>query len=200
MKYPTDSIAVILLAAGASIRLGEPKQLLQVQGETLLRRSAKFALAVSSQIVVTLGSNVEKMRGEIEDLPVEVSENKDWKTGMSGSIKTGLEKLLADTNNLEAVIVMVCDQPFADTRLLEKIISAYNETNSLIVACEYQNTLGVPALFQKELFPELLALGSQLGAKQLIKKYKSQTVRISFPEGAFDVDTPSDYENLKKNF
>jgi molybdenum cofactor cytidylyltransferase len=153
MKYPTDSIAVILLAAGASIRLGEPKQLLQVQGETLLRRSAKFALAVSSQIVVTLGSNVEKMRGEIEDLPVEVSENKDWKTGMSGSIKTGLEKLLADTNNLEAVIVMVCDQPFADTRLLAKIISAYKETNSLIVACEYQNTLGVPSLFHVDLFP-----------------------------------------------
>jgi molybdenum cofactor cytidylyltransferase len=173
MKYPTDSIAVILLAAGASIRLGEPKQLLQVQGETLLRRSAKFALAVSSQIVVTLGSNVEKMRGEIEDLPVEVSENKDWKTGMSGSIKTGLEKLLADTNNLEAVIVMVCDQPLPMTRLLEKIISAYNETNSLIVACEYQNTLGVPR-FSRGLF-RLLSSRHSNGASHDNKKYRENT-------------------------
>jgi len=69
-----------------------------------------------------------------------------------------------------------------------------------IVACAYQNTLGVPALFRRKLFPELLALDAQAGAKKLIKKYQSQTAAIRFPEGAFDVDTPADYENLMKNF
>jgi molybdenum cofactor cytidylyltransferase len=192
----TDSIAVILLAAGASVRLGEPKQLLQFQGETLLRRSAKTALAVSNQVVITLGANIEITRKEIEDLPIQTAENKNWETGMSGSIRSGLEKLLAEVKEPEAVILMVCDQPFADEKLLKEIISAYKETNSLIVACEYENTLGVPALFQKNLFPELLALDSQGGAKQLIKKYRPETATISFSKGAFDVDTPTDYQNL----
>ncbi len=197
---PTDSIGVILLAAGTSARLGEPKQLLRFRGETLLRRSAKIALAASNRVIVTLGSRIEILRKEIEDLPVEIVENKDWATGMSGSIKVGLKKFLDDADKVKAVIVMVCDQPFINENLLEKIITKFQETDSPIVACEYQNALGVPALFCKNLFPKLLALDAQTGAKRLIKKYHAQTAAISFPEGAFDVDTPADYENLMENF
>ena len=194
----TNLIGVILLAAGASARLGEPKQLLQFQGETLIRRAAKIALAASSRVVVTLGARFEKVRNEIEDLPVEIVENKDWINGMSGSIQIALKKLLADANQLEAVVVMVCDQPFVDEILLEKIVVEFRETDALIVACEYHNTLGVPALFHRKLFPELLALDAQTGAKHLIKKHELQTKRIQFPEGEFDVDTQADYENLIK--
>ncbi len=161
----TDTIGVILLAAGASVRLGKAKQLLQFRGETLLRRSAKNALAVSNRVVVTLGARSEILQKEIEDLPVQIAENKDWETGMSGSIKIGLEKLLADDDGLKAVILMVCDQPFVEEILLSEIIEKFEQTNSLIVACEYQETLGVPALFSAKLFPELLALDSQKGAK-----------------------------------
>ncbi len=194
-----NTVGVILLAAGASIRLGEPKQLLKLQGETLLRRSAKTALSVSNRVVVTLGSQIEMLRTEIEDLPVEIVENNDWETGMSSSIKVGLKKFLDDPDELKAVIVMVCDQPLVNENLLEKIISKFQEIDAPIVACQYRNTLGVPALFHKNLFPELLALDSQTGAKRLIKKYHAQTAAISFSEGAFDVDTPADYENLLKN-
>ena len=197
---PTNSIGVILLAAGTSARLGEPKQLLRFRGETLLRRSVKIALAASNRVIVTLGSQIEILRKEIEDLPVEIVENKDWETGMSGSIKVGLKKFLDNADKVKAVIVMVCDQPFVNEKLLEKIIIKFQETCSPIVACEYQNALGVPALFHRKLFPELLALDAQIGAKQLIKKYRAQTAAISFPEGAFDIDTPADYENLMKNF
>jgi len=196
----TDSIGVILLAAGVSARLGEPKQLLRFRGETLLRRSAKIALAASNRVIVTLGARIEILRKEIEDLPVVIVENKNWATGMSGSIKVGLKKFLDDADQLKAIIVMVCDQPFVNENLLEKIITKFQETGSPIVACEYQNALGVPALFCKNLFPELLALNAQTGAKQLIKKYHAQTAAISFPEGAFDIDTPADYANLMENF
>lgn len=195
----TDSIGVILLAAGASARLGEPKQLLKFRGETLLRRSAKIALAASKKVVVTLGARIELARKEIEDLPVEIVENVDWKNGMSGSIKIGLQELLADADELNAVVLMVCDQPFADENLLAEIITKFRETDAPIVACAYQSTLGVPALFHKNLFPELLALDEQTGAKRLIKKYQAATAEIRFPEGAFDVDTQADYENLMKN-
>lgn len=195
-QMQTDSIAVILLAAGASIRLGEPKQLLQFQGETLLRRSVKTALAVSNKVVVTLGANFKLFQKEIEDLPIEIAENKNWKHGMSSSIKCGLERIFAGGENLQAVILMLCDQPFADEKLLDEIISVYKKTNSLIVSSEYQNTLGVPALFDRKLFSELLKLDAQTGAKQLIKKYCPQTTAVSFPKGAFDVDTPTDYVKL----
>lgn len=194
----TDFVGIILLAAGASARMGEPKQLLRFRGETLLRRTAKIALAVSKKVVVALGARIEITQKEIEGLPVEFVENNDWEAGMSGSIKAGLEKLLTDADELKAVIVMVCDQPFADENTLGKIIETYNESNALIIASEYQNTLGVPALFDRKLFPELLALDAQTGAKRLIKKYRAQTSAVSFPKGAFDVDTPIDYENLIK--
>lgn len=196
----TSSIGIVLLAAGASTRLGEPKQLLHFQGETLLRRTAKIALTLTNRIVVMLGANIEILRNEIEDLPVQIAENKNWKTGMSGSIKAGLEKLLADREELRAVILLVCDQPFVNENLLREIIEEFEQRDSLIVACEYQNTLGVPALFSAKLFPELLALDSRKGAKQLIKKYQTQTAIVSFPKGAIDIDTPTDYENLLKNF
>jgi len=199
-KMQIDSVGIILLAAGASARMGEPKQLLRFQGETLARRAAKIALAVSARVVVTLGARIEITRNEVEDLPVEIAENVNWKAGMSGSIKVGLEKLLSDSNELKAVIVMVCDQPLVDEITLGKIIKTFGQTNALIVACEYQNTLGVPALFHRKLFPELLALDAQTGAKRLIKKYHAQTATVLFPEGAFDVDTPTDYENLMKKF
>lgn len=196
----TDSIGVILLAAGASARMGEPKQMLWFRGETLLRRTAKTALAVSNRVVVALGARIETTRKEIEDLPVEIVENKNWAVGMSSSIKAGLIKLAADANELEAVIVLVCDQPFVNENLLQKLVAEFQETDAPIVACAYQDALGVPALFQRKLFTELLALNASAGAKQLIKKYLTQAAAIPFPEGAFDVDTPADYENLTRNF
>ena len=147
-------------------------------------------------VVVTLGAHIEILRAEVEDLPVEIVQNTGWESGMSGSIKVGLHQLLDDAVQPSAVIVMVCDQPFVTAGLLEKIIAKFHETGSLIVACAYQNTLDTPALFHQNLFPELLALDARTGAKRLIKKYRSATTAIAFPEGAFDVDTPGDYENL----
>lgn len=197
----TGSIGVIILAAGESARMGEPKQLLRFQGETLLRRSARTALAVSETVVVTLGARAETLRREIADLPVETAENTDWKTGMSGSLKTGLKKLCEMNERLDGALVLVCDQPLIDRRLLEKIVETFVAATDdcLVVACEYQNTLGVPALFHRRLFPEILALDSASGAKQIIEKFRRQTVAVWFPEGAFDVDTPDDYENLLKS-
>lgn len=198
MKF--EQIGVILLAAGQSARLGKPKQLLHFQGESLLRRSVRAALAVSGQVVAVLGAKPEIIRAEIEDLPVSIAENSGWEKGMSGSIKCGLEKLLAAENKVEAVIVTVCDQPFADEILLSKIIAAFRETGCLIAACEYADTLGVPALFHKNIFPEILALEAAAGAKRLMSKHPGQTVAVSFPEGAIDIDTPNDYENLIRKF
>lgn len=194
MKF--NLIGIILLAAGASSRLGKAKQLLEFNNQTLLRRSAETALQISGNVVVALGARSEIMRREIEDLPVKIAENKDWEAGMGGSVKIGLAKLIEANSHLEGVIIMVCDQPFVNTDLLEKLIAKYKETNAPVVACEYEDTLGVPAFFSAKLFPELIALEPSHGAKYLIKKYRAETASVFFPEGAFDIDTPDDYERL----
>lgn len=191
------------MAAGESARFGAAKQLLRFQGETLLRRSAQAALAVSNRVVVALGARLEILREEIADLPVLIAENSVWKTGMSGSLKVGLKKLLETDELTDGALVLVCDQPLVDKILLGKIVETFEQfeqTDSLIVACEYENTVGVPALFDRRLFPEILALDSPNGAKRLIEKYRAQTAVIPFPEGAIDVDTPEDYEKLTKIF
>lgn len=196
----TNLIGVVILAAGESARLGEPKQLLRFQGETLLRRSVRTALAVSDKIVVTLGARIAILQSEIADLPIKIVENKDWKSGMSGSLKIGLKTLIETNENLDAVLALVCDQPFVNADLLAGIIARRAATEALIVACEYQNTRGVPALFDRRLFPEILALDSATGAKHLIGKHREQTAVVAFPEGAFDIDTPEDYERLITDF
>ncbi len=196
----SNLIGVVVLAAGASRRLGKAKQTLEFRHQTLLRRSAETALRVSRQVVVTLGARSEIVRWEIEDLPLSIAENKDWEKGMGGSVKVGLERLLENSADLRDAIIMVCDQPFVSADLLEKIIAEYQKTNATIVACEYENISGVPALFSAKLFPELLALEPSEGAKTLIKKYCAETVSVPFPERAFDIDTPADYERLVKKF
>ena len=196
----SNLIGVILLAAGASVRMGAAKQLLEFQNQTLLRRSAEIALQVSEKVVVTLGARSSILRKEIEDLPVQTAENEDWERGMGGSTKIGLERLLATNADLRGVIITVCDQPFVTADLLNRLIAEFDRTNASVVACEYAATLGVPALFSAALFPELLALAPSHGAKQLIKKHLSETVAVAFPEGAFDIDTPQNYEKLIKNF
>ena len=196
----SNLVGVVLLAAGASTRMGMAKQLLKFQSQTLIRRSAKIAVQISAEVVVVLGARSEVLRREIEDLPVSIVENKDWEKGMGGSAKIGLEKLLEINSELRGAIIMVCDQPFVSSGLLEKLVAEFDTINAPIIACEYENTLGVPALFSKQLFPELLALEPTRGAKHLIKRHLSESVSIPFPEGAFDIDTPADYEKLIENF
>jgi len=191
-------IGIVVLAAGASRRLGEPKQSLRFRGETLLRRAAKAALdAEVSSAVVVLGAGAEIFKDDLLDLAVEIVENKDWKTGMSGSIKIGLSRLLEIEKRTRAVLLTVCDQPFADAELFNKLIGKYEETGAPIVACEYAETRGVPAIFDKSLFSQLRSLDAKGGAKKIIGQFYSEIVSIPFRAGAFDIDTPADFLKLQ---
>lgn len=191
-------IGLIILAAGASLRLGTPKQLLNFKGETLLRRMAREAAASACRpLTVVLGADAGKFKNELSDLDVHVVENPDWKDGMGSSIGTGLTKLLEIKRSVDGVVLTVCDQPFVTAGVIDKLVKAYQETDALIIASAYAGTLGVPALFSRELFSQLTELkGGGGGAKQIIKQFQARTISISFPEGAIDIDTPADFEQL----
>jgi molybdenum cofactor cytidylyltransferase len=195
-----SSLALILLAAGASNRLGNfPKQLLEFRGETLIRRAAENALASKCQnVCVVLGAQAENIKREIEDLPVASVVNENWKHGMSSSLKCGLEKLLEIEPELSAVVVMLADQPLVDSAIINRLIEVFLATQKPVIAAEYAETVGVPAIFSRSLFDEILNLSADAGAKQIIKKYAASIEKFPVPEAAFDVDTQQDYENLLK--
>lgn len=198
MKFcENPKIGLIVLAAGSSSRMNiEPKQMLEFQGKTLLRRAAETALQSGFSTVLVLGANYQNLRKEIEDLPLKITFSKIWESGISSSIKAGLSAFSGE--NPDAVIIMLCDQPLVTTEVLHRLRDVFIETGKPIAASEYENTVGVPALFAREIFAELENLQADEGAKKIIKKDMNRTSLVAAPEAAFDVDTLQDFENLKK--
>lgn len=189
-----SGIGIILLAAGASSRLGQPKQLLVLNNITLIRKSAKVAVGTGfAPIAVVLGAHKEKMQAEIKDLPVAVIENDAWQEGMGTSVKAGMQALLSLSPNAKAVILLLCDQPFVTTPLLQNLAQEYQNSGKLIIASQYGETLGVPALFDRQFFFQLTALRGDEGARKIIRKHAAVVGSISFEEGKYDIDTMADY-------
>jgi molybdenum cofactor cytidylyltransferase len=189
-----ETIAAVILAAGASTRMGTPKQLLLYQGKSLLRRITETAIAADcSPVVVVLGANCDRLCGEVNDLPVQVVENQDWQTGMGASIRSGIHELINTDGGVEAAILLLCDQPLVSGQTIHQLQTLYRSTRSPIVASGYQGIIGVPALFQAALFSELTQL-TQEGARTVMQRYIDSVVVLDFPQGAIDIDTPDQYQ------
>lgn len=194
-----QSIGIIVLAAGASVRMNAPKQLLQFEGKSLLRRAAETALqSIYKPVVVVLGANFEKIRTEIEDLPVEIVFNKDWPSGLSSSIKTGIENLLKIAPNVAAVMITLADQPFVTANHINLFAEQFYQSDNLIIAADYNQTRGVPALFASEVFADFNELSGDKGAKIIMKTRREKLSTINLPEAAFDIDTPQDFAKLNQ--
>ena len=191
----------IVLAAGASTRLGRPKQLLPYQGQSLLRRAASEAVKAVEKgpVAVVLGASAEKMHPELEGLPVLPVENPAWSSGMGSSVRAGMEALLQVQPKLKGVLLLLCDQPHLRSATLTALLETHKATGAPVVASAYGGTLGVPAFFERSLFPQLLALRGQEGARKIISAQPPEAVAaVPFPEGAIDIDTPADYERLSE--
>ena len=191
--------AIIILAAGASSRFGYPKQLVRYQNESLIRHALSVATKTAHNIFVVIGANAALMEKEIEDFTAHKVLNKNWEEGMSSSIRCGLNEALKENAKLDAVIVMLCDQPYVDAAVLKQLIAKHEETNKPIVACAYKDTIGTPVLFYKKIFPALLVLKGQSGAKKIIAENMDATATIPFELGYIDIDTKEDYASLQKN-
>lgn len=195
-----NSCGIVILAAGASTRLGKPKQLLQYHGKTLLNHAVNEAIkAKADAVVVILGKNADLFTGEIDKEEVRVVINKDWEEGMASSVRLGLDTLLKSKPYMDAVIFMVCDQPHISSSVLNNLITAQQRTTKQIVTCNYGESIGPPALFHKKYFRELAKLKGDVGAKNIIQQNMNDVATILFREGKIDIDTEEDYEALKKS-
>ena len=201
MSENTNTTALALLAAGASTRMGRPKQLLRYQGESLLRRCLRIALETPFRpIAVVLGARAEELEAELEGAGAIIVYNNAWPTGMGSSVAAGLEALLRTEPEPEAACFILVDQPHLTTaHLLELHRQLDLAPEKLGAASAYEHTLGVPAIFRKALFPELLKLHGQKGAKPVIEKYKDQLIPAPFPQGRIDLDTPEDWREFLRN-
>ena len=192
---PSGAVALLLLAAGASTRMGRPKQLLPYHGRTLLRHAAEMAVAAGcAPIVLVTGALHDELLAEIVGLPILAVHNLDWETGMASSIRAGLTAVAAAAPR--AVLVMLTDQPLVTPELLRQLIVQQQVTQAPIVAAAYGETLGVPAIFDKSLLPELLKLQGAQGAGRLIARLGAAVGQVAFPAGLLDVDTPAQYTAL----
>ncbi len=189
-----QKIAVIILAAGSSSRLGQPKQLLKINGETLLNRTIRFASEVSNEIIVVLGANFNIILPTITNKSIEIVENENWETGMSSSVIAGLGKCL-DADN---IIICLCDQPYLTSSIFENLIECNKSTSLPIIACSYLGQIGVPILFKSLMFNALLNLNGDKGAKSILNNHKESIVCIPFFNGEIDVDTLEDWENYNQ--
>lgn len=193
----TNNTGVIILAAGASSRLGSPKQLLAYSGATLLQHSIKAAQSsFASSVLFVLGANADLIKSEINHTAANLVVNPDWKEGMASTIRCGLQTLAELHPETEAVIFMVADQPFVTAALLNNLMELNRNEQHSIVASKYGSTFGTPVLFTKRFFTELMELTGDVGAKSLVRKYMNEAAFVSFPKGEIDIDTVEDYKKL----
>lgn len=196
----TKNVGIVLLAAGASTRLGRPKQLLAYHGQTLLQHSVQTAAASrAQQVMVVLGASSEKLASEMKEANVHVVVNTEWQEGMGSSIRCGINAITGLDSAFEGMIIMVCDQPFVTTDLLNEIIDTHRRTGKQIIACSYEDSFGPPVFFHRSLFKELMQLKGDIGARSILIQHTDTVEVIPFPQGTFDVDTEEDYERLKTN-
>ena len=185
----------VILAAGASSRMGEPKQLLLLEGQPLVVRAAEIALQASAwPVVVVLGAHAEKIRPALARLPVLIAENSAWPEGMASSIRVGITTLQQFSRTLDAALLALCDQPAFSADVVAQLLARQRATGRSIVASYYAGRHGAPALLLREHFPTLTALTGDAGARDLLNDAGSGRVAaVDLPELARDLDTPADY-------
>jgi molybdenum cofactor cytidylyltransferase len=189
------SVALIVLAAGNSSRMGSSKQLLKFKGESLVTRAIQAGMGAGcSPVIVVLGHNAEHVKAEIESLPAIIAMNPQWESGMGTSIRVGIEAL-EKIPDATAALITLCDQPRVNASVLARLLTAQSEHNSSIIAAYYGGAPGVPAIFPRSFFGALKQLAPGGGAKSLLLKYAPQVIAVPMEEAAVDIDTPEDFQN-----
>ncbi|MBS9463539.1 nucleotidyltransferase family protein [Flagellimonas sp. 389] len=191
----SKSIATLILAAGASKRMGNTiKQLLPWGKTTLLGHALEQAQKVTAHTYVVLGSNANEIRSSISE--ANLVYNPKWQSGIGSSIATGVKHILEHDKNFDGILVMLADQPMIDSVYLDLMKKKFDDGESIIIATAYENKVGVPAIFHRSILSELLELDKDSGAKQIIEKYIDDTERV-FPNGKeIDIDTLEKYSQL----
>lgn len=190
--------AILILAAGESKRMGEPKQLLPYNNSTLLLHAIEQANGIKyADVFIVIGAHFADVFKSIRGQKATILKNNNWEEGMGSSISKGVE-LIKKKNNYNRVLVTLADTPLVTKEHYEELISLSDETGKRIILTNYEEISGVPAIFDKSLFNELTILSDNEGAKPVVEKYKKEVLRMTSKIPFFDVDTKEAYQKLLK--
>ena len=186
-------ISAVILAAGASTRMGTPKLLLPLGGEPLVRRTVRQVCdAGFDDVLVVVGNDWENTLAALDGLPIRHAVNADYASGMGSSFRTAVEHL----GGSAAAMFALADQPFVTTNEYRTVLDTYRRESPPIVSVRYGDVMAPPHLFQSEFFPELAQM--QHGARSLLQKHHERTTVLHFgADLLMDIDTPEDYELAK---
>ena len=191
-------VAAIVLAAGGSVRMGEPKQLLPFDGQPMVRRVVEAVCGAElDQVVVVTGAYADEVARALAGLPVEIVTSEAWSDGMSASLREGLGALRPE---IQAALITLADQPALTSGMLQALVARYRATGASIVAPVCQGRRGNPVLFDQGLFAELLAVEGDQGGRAILTRYAAEVeqVEVDDPAVLFDVDTLQDYREAHR--
>ncbi len=190
-------ISAVVLAAGLASRMGRPKQLLRLGGETLVRRAVATALAAPvDEVVVVIGSAADQVQAELRTLPVRLVLNPRYAEGMATSLRAGVQALAPDS---EAVVILLADQPLLRPEVVAALVERYRADRPPLVVPTYAGQRGNPVLFARALYPELLEAQGDAGARAIVARHLHEAAVVSFEDARLqtDVDTWEEYQALK---
>jgi molybdenum cofactor cytidylyltransferase len=194
MSGSVGNLHVVILAAGASTRLGQPKQLVRLGGRPVLHRVVGEAVAVAgSSVTVVLGAHAGELSRLLQNSPASVLVNRHWEEGMASSIRCGIAAAPASA---DAVLMLLGDQIAVSADDLRRLISAWGGHDTVIAASVYRGTLGVPAIFPRFCWSELAELRGDCGARAIIHRYAARLVHVPMASAAVDLDTPADLARI----
>jgi len=192
-------IVAIILAAGESRRMGQPKALLPINGTTFLQKiiTALQSTPIAKTIVV-LGHNAEEMQRHIRDLPIDIVVNEEYKKGQLSSLTAAIRRIKSseDADDVDGILVHLVDHPYVNAGLVTAMIEKFYATKKWIVVPRYQGRRGHPVIFSRFLFAELLAAPIDQGAKSVVHAHREQTIEVDTEEEGItiDIDTPDAYK------
>jgi len=193
-------ISAVILSAGESSRMGRPKALLPIDGQTFIERIvAALKQSGIERIIVVLGFNAEEMRREIEHLPVEILINQAYHQGQLSSLQVALRRLDSE-KDCDAILVHLVDHPYLSGAVVNRMIDRYRESKNCIVIPKYRGKRGHPVLFDRSLFTELLDAPLDQGAKAVVNAHRHETLELDTEDigVTLDIDTPELYRQHVK--
>jgi molybdenum cofactor cytidylyltransferase len=194
----TASLHVLVLAAGASRRLGQPKQLVQLGGRPVLHRVVANAVSLAGHAVtVVIGAHASQMTRMLASSPAAMVVNRQWEEGMGSSLRFGIAAL---PPACDAALILLGDQVGVTADDLKRLADAWNGEDSVIAASVYEQRVGVPAIFPRAFFSELAQLRGDHGARQILERNSHRLLRVPMPNAAVDLDTPADLAALRERF
>jgi molybdenum cofactor cytidylyltransferase len=194
-----SSVAAIIVAAGSSSRLGQPKQLILIEGEPLLQRAIRIATdAGASPVVVVLGAHRGLIESQVDLRNVAIVINDDWQEGLASSVRAGVAAVERDAPQASGLLLMTCDQPRVSAEHLRKMINAFSGiTEETAIASIYAAARGIPAIFPRSAVVDLCALHGDKGARGLLAKSRWPVIEVPLEGGEIDIDRPEDLADLR---